>query len=195
MLIGVTGQIGAGKTTAAKILASFGAAIIDADAIGRQVVDNSRQLRARLAKQFGLQILTTNGAIRRRELARAAFANESTRQQLNELVHPYLLRELRRQMREQTRRYKVVVIDCALLLDWNLDKEMDVVIVIHAGEELRFKRLAGRGIGRQDARARQKAQLPFSEYRKRADRFILNNGTRRQLREKLKRVWAELRLS
>ncbi len=191
MLIGVTGQIGSGKTTAAKILASFGAVVIDADEIGHQVVDESAQLRRKLAKQFGQDILTASGKLSRKKLADLAFADEVAKGRLNRIVHPALLRKLRRQMKELTKRHAVVVVDAALLLDWNLDREMDLVLVIHASKEMRLKRSVKRGFSREDVLARQKAQVSFSEYRRRADRVILNNGTVEQFGSRLQRVWAE----
>ena len=189
MYIGVTGQIGSGKTTAAKILASFGAVVIDADTIGREVVDRSVPLRKKLARQFGGEILTPSGKLSRKRLARLAFADETAKQRLNRLVHPFLLKELRRQMKELAKRHNVVVIDAALLLDWELDRPMDVVLVVHASEETRLKRLAARGISKEDALARQKAQVPFSEYRKRADYVVLNNSTVEKLQAKLQRLY------
>jgi len=189
MYIGITGQIGSGKTTVAKIFASFGAAVIDADHIGRQVVDRSAQLRKRLASQFGGEILTASGRLSRKKLARLAFADEAAKQRLNRLVHPFLLKELRRQMKELAKRHDVVVIDAALLLDWELDRPMDVVLVIHASQETRLKRLAARGISKEDALARQRAQVPFSEYRKRADYVVLNNSTVEKLQAKLQHLY------
>ena len=192
MFIGVTGQIGAGKTTAAKILASFGAAVIDADCIGREVVESSAPLRKKLAGAFGSDILTSAGSLKRRALARLAFANADNKRRLNELVHPYLLRELRRQMRQLRRQHQVVVIDAALLFDWNLESELDFVVVVHASLETRLKRLQARGISRQDARCRQRVQLPFREYQRRADYVILNNSTVEHLRLKLQRLYAKI---
>ena len=189
MYIGVTGQIGSGKTTAAKILTSFGAVVIDADHIGHQVVDRSVPLRKKLARQFGGEILTPSGKLSRKRLARLAFADEAAKQRLNRLVHPFLLKELRRQMKELAKRHNVVVIDAALLLDWELDRPMDLVLVIHASQETRLKRLAARGISKEDALARQKAQVPFSEYRKRADYVVLNNSTVEKLQAKLQRLY------
>jgi len=189
MYIGVTGQIGSGKTTAAKILASFGAVVIDADTIGREVVDRSVPLRKKLARQFGGEILTPSGKLSRKRLARLAFADETAKQRLNRLVHPFLLKELRRQMKELAKRHNVVVIDAALLLDWELDRPMDVVLVVHASEETRLKRLAARGFSKEDVLARQRAQVPFSEYRSRADYVVLNNSTVEKLQVKLQRLY------
>lgn len=190
IFIGVTGQIGAGKSTAARILTSFGAVVIDADRIGRSVVDKNPELLKKLALKFGWEIITPKGRLRRKKLAALAFASRKAKRQLDTLVHPYLLRELRDQMKTNAHRYDVVVVDAALLPDWNLDREVDLVLVIHASEKVRFQRLVSRGITTTDAKARQRTQSPFREYRMRSDRLILNSGTIKSLKEKLAAFYA-----
>ena len=177
MLIGITGQIGAGKSTAAKVLARMGAAIIGADQIGRTVVENNPKLLSQLALAFGGEILTSRGKLNRKRTAQIAFSNKSNIQKLDRLVHPFLLRELKKQIKNLSKKYNVIVIDAALLLDWRLDKLIDQVLVIHSGEKQRFNRLKNRGISPADARARQRMQLPYSAYKTRADKVILNNTT------------------
>ena len=191
MYIGITGQIGSGKTTAAKVFASFGAAVIDADRIGREVVDRSAPLRKKLARQFGGEILTPSGKLSRKRLARLAFADEAAKLHLNRLVHPFLLKELRRQMKELAKRHDVVIIDAALLLDWGLDRQMDLVLVVHTSEKKRLRRMIARGFSKEDVLERQRAQVPFSEYRKLADLVILNNNTLLRLKVRLRFIWDE----
>lgn len=188
MVIGLTGQIGSGKSTAAEILQSFGAHIVDADWIGREVVDQSEPLRRRLAGAFGVDIFDSRGRLLRKKLAGRAFQSPESRDRLNELVHPFLLKELRKQVRE-SKKSGPVVIDAALLLYWGMDREVDLTLVIHAGWEVRLGRLKGRGISMIDARARQRAQLPFREFQRRADRLILNNTSRADLKRKLREFW------
>ncbi len=192
MVIGLTGQIGAGKSAAARILADFGALVVDADQIGKQVVDQSLALRRRLAKTFGSDIITPNGNLRRKRLASRAFVDDESKCKLNDLVHPHLLKELRNQAKQAAKTHDVVVIDAALLLYWGLDSEVDTVLVIHTSRERRYARMAERGISRTDAAAREKAQLPFAEFRRKADIFLLNNQDIEKLRIKLARVWKRL---
>lgn len=191
MYIGVTGQIGSGKTTAAETLAYFGAVVIDADRIGHEVVDKSIPLRKRLANQFGSEILTPSGKISRKKLARLAFANEAAKRRLNRLVHPFLLKELRRQMKELAKRHDVVVIDAALLLDWELDRQMDLVLVVHTSDKKRLKRMIARGFSKEDVLERQRVQLPFAEFQNRADIVLLNNNTVLRLKVRLRFIWDE----
>lgn len=192
MIIGITGQIGSGKSTVARIFKRLGAAVIDADKIGRDVVETNPELLSRLTSEFGPGILGKTGKLRRGQLALLAFATEDAKARLNRIVHPHLLKELRRQARELSRRNELIVIDAALLLDWNLDTMLDAVVVIHAPEKTRLQRLEGRGISREDVRARQKRQLPFSEYRRRADFVVLNNQSVDKLESKLRKLARKL---
>ena len=189
MLIGITGQIGAGKTTAANILKAMGAVVIDADKIGRKVVETNPKLIQKLAGEFGPQILTPTGNLRRNKTAEIAFSNERNRKLLNSLVHPFLLKELRKQIKINLRKKKVAVIDAALLLDWKLDNVVDVILVIGCSKEKRLTRLIKRGLSKSDALARMKSQLPFRDYQKHADRVILNSSTEAALKRKVQK-WA-----
>ncbi|MCM2271443.1 MAG: dephospho-CoA kinase [candidate division Zixibacteria bacterium] len=195
MLIGLTGQIGAGKSTAAKILAQFGAAIVDADMIGRQVVEHSPTLLRKLVKRFGKGILSPTGRLNRKALAKIAFASPRSTRALNALVHPYLLRELYRQVKLHSKRRKAVIIDAALLLNWRLDREVDPTIVITAPLAIRIKRMSARGLSRAEVIARQKSQPTVAELRSRADFVISNSGTSAELRQKLTKLWRILQKS
>jgi len=190
MLIGITGQIGAGKTTAANILKAMGAVVIDADRIGRKVVESSPRLIQKLARAFGPQILTPAGNLRRKKTAEIAFSSEKNRKLLNSLVHPYLLRELKKQIKRNLDKNKVIVIDAALLLDWKLDNVVDLTLVIGCSKEKRMTRLLKKGFSKSDALARMKSQLPFRDYQKRADRVITNSSTITALKRKVQE-WAD----
>ncbi|UCC44336.1 MAG: dephospho-CoA kinase [Candidatus Zixiibacteriota bacterium] len=192
MLIGITGQIGAGKTTAARILADLGAKIVDADRIGHEVVRRNPRLLKRLAARFGSSIVDEQGRLKRKKLAELAFASSESKAALDRLVHPFLLKELRVQVKSAGKRHHVVIIDAALLLDWNFDREVDYVLVVHASRETRLARLAGRSVSRRDASARERTQLPYREYQRRADRVILNNRTPADLRRKLRTLYHDL---
>ena len=192
MIVGLTGQIGAGKTSAARILARFGARIVDADKIGHEVLDQSPPLSRKLARAFGPEILDKRGRVNRKRLASLAFADETGKRNLNELVHPYLLRELRNRVRRLSKSHGILVIDAALLLYWDMDREVDFVLVVHASRQQRLERMKARGISRSDAAARERAQLPFAEFRSRADCLLLNNGTVEKLEGKLRELWSRI---
>ncbi len=190
MLVGLTGQIGAGKSTAAAILKSFGAVIVDADLIGRRVVEESTELRSKLAEVFGAEIIAEDGTLDRAQVALRAFADEDSRLKLNDIVHPILLRELRQQVEDLRQSHEVVVIDAALLLEWELDRECDEVVVITAPEDARMERLAPRGIIRSDALARQNRQLSEDEFAARATHVVCNDRGETELKAALERIWS-----
>ncbi len=186
MIIGITGLIGAGKSTAAEFFREMGAVVIDADLIGRRVVDNSLTLRKKLVSVFGSDVLTARGNLRRTVVAKRAFANLESRELLDSIVHPVLLKELRRQVKAAQKNNRMVVIDAALLLKWNLDREVDTVLLVHASLKTRISRLEKRGLSRTDAVARTNSQRPYTYYRKRADIVVFNNGFRDDLFRKLR---------
>ena len=188
MLIGITGQIGAGKTEAAKIFAECGAYVISADKIGRDVVEKKPEVLARLIKAFGNDILTPKGNLRRKYLARLAFADENKKKKLNKIVHPALLKELRRQSKEALKDHGIVVIDAALLLDWGWDKKVDLTIVIHASDKSKIARLVKKGYTANEAKMRLRSQLKLKEFRARADIIIHNNKSLNYLELRIKKI-------
>jgi len=191
MHIGITGQIGAGKTTAAKILKAMGAVVIDADKIGHKVVETNHRLIQKLAKAFGPQIFTPKGNLRRKKTAEIAFSSAKNRKLLNSLVHPYLLKELKKQIKRNLAKKNVIVIDAALLLDWKLNNIIDQTLVIGCTKEKRMSRLLKKGLTKSDVLARMKSQLPFIVYQTHADRVIMNNSGKEELKRKVQE-WGRL---
>jgi dephospho-CoA kinase len=186
MIIGITGQIGSGKTTATGVFKKLGAVVIDADRIGREVVESNPELIRKIVRAFGSDTVTPKGKLRRARVAEIAFQSERNKQRLDRLVHPFLLTDLKKQIKLHLKKHKVVVIDAALLLDWNFDRIVDIVLVIHAPLKSRLRRLIKRGISLKDSMARQKMQLPFNEYKRRADKIIYNNASRKEFEKKVK---------
>lgn len=182
ILIGVTGQIGAGKSTVAKILHSLGCHVISGDELGRQVLDGNSTVRKQLAKVFGDDILLPNGKINRTELGHRAFATEVSRRKLNAIVHPPLLKELNKQIKQCRKNEQVVVIDATLLIEWGYHKKMDQIIVVTAPKELRHRWLTARGVARKDIRARERLQLSQKEFKSYATKVLRNSGSIRHLR-------------
>lgn len=168
----------------------MGAAVIDADQIGRVVVENNARLLARLARTFGKNILTSQKKLRRKRVAEIAFSNKSNKRKLDQLVHPFLLQRIKSRIKDLSKRHPVIVIDAALLFEWNLDRITSKVLVIQSGSRERLRRLKIRGIKTDDALARQRMQLSSVEYRQRADKVISNNTTPAKFEAKVKN-WAE----
>ncbi len=185
MYIGLTGLIGAGKTSAATILKTLGAVVIDADRVARDVLDIYPALRNDLVKTFGSSIVTTSGRLRRKKLAQLAFTDEASSRKLDRLIHPYIAREIRTRMKKLNRRHRLIVIDAALLIGSSIENEMDRIIVIHASKQIRLQRLLRRGMSREDALNRMARQLPLSVLKRRADAVIINQDSIGSLKKKL----------
>jgi len=157
------------------------------------VVENNPAVLNKLAKTFGPDILTPSGRLRRRKLGEIAFASDHTKQQLNRIVHPPLLKELARRVKAARKTHDLVVIDAALLIDWGWDRKVDLTILIHAGREIQIKRLRARGYSIAEARQRLKSQLAYRSLRAHADLAILNNTTPAQLEKKIRRLLKRFR--
>jgi len=188
MIIGITGQIGSGKTQVARIFARHGACVISADEIGKEVVDNNSRVLNRLVTAFGADILTPGGKLRRRVLGRIAFASDEGRRKLNAIVHPPLLRKLRGRMVQASREYDMVVVDAALLIDWGLEREIDLTILVHAPDRIKKARLIEAGLSDQEIGSRLRVQLPFSVLKSRSDIVIYNNKSLSHLEAKVGKI-------
>ena len=195
LVIGVTGGIGAGKSTVSGMMAALGARVLDADAIAREVLRNDAGLLQELVRAFGEDILAPDGSLRRRELGCRAFRDRRSRERLNGLLHPPILARTR-ELLEQIRRSGydgIVVLDAALLVECQALYMIDRLVVVTAPEKLRSHRLQNdRGISDEEFRARAAAQLPPAEKIKQADVVIVNDGTREDLRRQVQKAWTRL---
>lgn len=172
-LIGLTGGIGSGKTTVARMLGDRGFHVIDADAIARDIVAPGSPALQELSEIFGSGILLPDGSLNRGELAARAFIDKEHTELLNSITHPRIHEETQKRIAAAP---GDVVYDMPLLVDSDLHHDMDLVIVVDVDPETRVKRLAGRGIGEEDARRRIAAQIPDEVRRAAADIIIDNNG-------------------
>lgn len=192
MLIGITGQTGSGKSEVARIFQKYGAMVISADAIGREVVEKNPAILSRLARAFGRQILTPSGKLRRRKLGEMAFSSLENKLKLNKIVHPALLKELKSRSLVAQKKYKIVVIDAALLIDWGWQKNIDITILVNAGNRIKIKRLMAKGLSKKEAGRRLKAQLSFSQLKRHSDLLIYNNKSLETLELKVRKIMKKI---
>jgi dephospho-CoA kinase len=192
-VIGVTGSLGAGKSTVARVFARHGATLVDADAIGHEMLLRGGPCFDALVERFGRDIVGPDGEIVRRALGMQAFADTDARRSLNAIVHPPLVARLVTDAQEADRPGHAVVVDAALLLEWGSPVPLARVVVVSAPEEVRVRRFAERGgLSIEEARRRLVAQMPESEKILRADIVIANDGTVADLEERAERVWRQL---
>ena len=191
-VIGITGNIASGKSSAARMFEELGARIIDADEIARVVVEPGEPAWKEIVGEFGKGILEPGGAIDRKRLADLVFSDENRRKRLNEITHPRIMERIRGLVREyEKENTPVVMIEAALIADKDgLGGLMDALIVVTADEETEIGRLMERkGYSREEAVSRLRAQTPAEEKIKHGDYVIENSGTIEDTRARVKAVW------
>jgi len=190
-MVGLTGGIGAGKSTVAAQLARRGAIVVDADAIAREVVEPGSPVLVQLVDRFGPEILHPDGSLDRPALAAVAFVDDETRKELEGITHPAIGAEFLRRVAEAPAG-SVVVHDVPLLVESKRGFEYAAVIVVEAPLEVRLDRLEARGVPRDDARRRIDLQATDEDRRKVATWVVDNGRDLSHLEEQVERIWAEL---
>ena len=187
MYIGLTGGIGSGKSTAAKIFAEFGAVVIDADEQARLALGPGSPLLPEIEAAFGPG-LVHGGELDRQALANKVFSDESLRKKLESLVHPEVARRVKH-IRETISSDDVVIYDVPLLVEKQMESQFDAVIVVRSPLDTRIERLEGRGIAREDALARIEHQATDALRSAVATYEIVNDGDLAHLRTQCETVW------
>lgn len=186
-IIGLTGGIGSGKSTVARIFESLGATVVDADAIVHELQAPHAPLLDTLAAAFGESIIRADGSLDREALAGIAFGDESRRQELNAIVHPAVGAEFQRRVAAAVAAgVPVVVLDIPLLFEGRESgkgtaalMDFDAIVVAWVPESVQVSRTMARdGCSEESARQRIAAQLPIEEKRALADHVIDNSGDR-----------------
>jgi len=188
--VGLTGGIGAGKSTVATRLAEHGAVVVDSDQLAREVVGPGTAGLAAVVEAFGAGILTPDGSLDRPGLAKLVFNDDDARARLNAIVHP-LVRARAVELVAAARPEAVLVHDIPLLVENGLAPGFHLVIVVDAPAELRIRRLAERGMAEDDARARIGAQASEQQRRAAADVWLDNSGWPDEVNAATDALWAE----
>src|SRR6476659_778368 len=186
--IGLTGGIGAGKSTVSATFAECGGIIVDGDVIAREVVEPGTEGLTQLVDAFGGDILLPDGALNRPALAAKAFVDDEHRATLNGIVHP-LVGKRRQEIIDAVHDEAVVVEDISLLVETGMAPAFPLVVVVHADEETRVERLIKRGMDEADARARIAAQASEEQRLAIADVLLDNSGSQGALVERARDVW------
>lgn len=178
MVIGITGCPGSGKTVLANVIAGQGWILVDADDIGREVVENEPKILEKLAEAFGQDIIDSEGRLNRHLVARRAFAKLEKTRILNDIVHPVLIDRVKSKINELKYEKKNVAVNCALIFEWGIESLFDIVICVQAQEHIRKERLIQRdGRSSEEIDGMFSAQLPEREKVSKADIVITNNSS------------------
>ena len=187
--VGLTGGIGSGKSTVARLLVEHGAVLIDADVIAREVVGPGTAGMQAVLTEFGDHLRAPDGSLDRAALAQVVFGDETRRQALNAIVHP-LVAARRRERVGAAAPDAVVVEDIPLLVENDLGAEFHLVVVVHASADERVKRLvAERGMSVDDAWARVRSQADDDARRAAADVWLDNSGKTGELLTAVDALW------
>ena len=191
--VGLTGGIGAGKSEVSRRLASYGAVIIDADAIARDVVGPGTPGLAEVVAAFGMEVVRDDGALDRERLGEIVFAESAKLAQLNAIVHP-LVGSRMTELETSAEPDAIVVHDVPLIAENGLAPVYDVVVVVDTSPAMQLERLVKlRGMSKEQAEARMAAQASREQRLAIADFVVDNSGSLAELDRQVGDLWAELR--
>ena len=194
LVIGLTGGIASGKSAVAKILQEMNIIVIDADQVARQIVEPGQPAWQEIVTVFGPTVLLEDGRIDRKELGRIIFADAQARKQLNDITHPRIRTEIRKQMEVAREKHDLVFLEIPLLIEGGIAYPVDEVWVVYAKEEEQLQRLKLRNnLTEQEAMERIHSQMPLAEKAALADRVIDNNGSFAELEMQVRNMVASIR--
>ena len=196
LLVGLTGGLGSGKTTVARMMEKLGAHIIDADALAREVVKNHRPALKQVVKVFGSSILTVHQTLNRQALAKIVFQAPGKLKKLTNILYPHIAREQARRTRQIQLKDPdaVIIYDAAMLIEARAHKRMDTVIVVKADRSTQLARVCQRGgLTKSEAIRRLRHQMPLREKLHYADFVIDGTLSLKRLRVVVGELYETLR--
>jgi len=178
MVIGLTGQTGAGKSTVSRIFSDNGFAVINADNIARKVVEKGSKCLEEIADFFGKGVVTEDKTLDRKALAGIVFSDKTKLETLNTIIYPYITGEILRRIRECSENgEKLILLDAPTLFESRADDFCEIIISVLADPEVRKKRIIVRdGLTPDQAQKRMNSQLDEDFFESHSDYIIHNNG-------------------
>ena len=190
MIVGLTGGIGAGKSTVAELFANLGATVVDADDLARQSLEEGSPLIGHVAARFGAEVVR-NGVVNRQALADIVFHDDQALRDLEAMIHPEVARRLQ-EIYSKLSSDEVLVYAIPLLTELGMRDRFDAVIVVQCDLDTRIQRLRERGLSDADIHARIEAQATDEERAELADFIIDNSGDLLSLEQQVADVWDSL---
>jgi dephospho-CoA kinase len=191
-VVGLTGPIGAGKSTVAAVLRELGAKVLDADAIVRDEQSRGTVGYSAIVQTFGTKVLGEDQEIDRSKLAAEVFGDPAKLAKLERILHPRVIARIL-EARKMLREGEVLVVEAIKLLESGLRNVCDEIWVVVAPRELMLERLAARGMPRAEAELRLGSQASEKEFRSAADVLIENGAGRDRIKDRVRSEWARLR--
>ncbi|HXU70842.1 MAG TPA: dephospho-CoA kinase [Polyangia bacterium] len=193
-VVGLTGGIATGKSTAARVLSELGARVIDADAIAREIVAPGQPALAEIVQTFGREMLLPDGTLDRKRMGAVVFADADKRRALNAITHPRIAMETQARLaRLRDEGTPVAVYEAALLVENGVHRGLEGLIVTTCDEATQLRRLIERdGFGEAEARARIAAQASPAEKLAAATWVVDTSGPLADTKERISRIWGEI---
>lgn len=195
LIIGITGSLGTGKTTVAKMFEKLGAVVLDADEIAHRLIEPNTPAWKRIKGYFGDGILRKDGKISRKALAKEVFSERWRLNKLCGIIHPLVYKEIEKKVRQIKRlnAAAIVAIDVPLLLESGGRLKVDKLVVVTAMQDVQIKRAVRKfGLTHKEVIQRIEAQMPLGEKEKAADFVIDNKGSLSATEKQAVEIWKKI---
>ena len=191
MKVGLTGGIGAGKSTVADLFSKKGAVIIRADELARQVIEHDSPGFQKVVALFGPEIVDQDQSINRTKLAQIVFSDDQALKDLENIIHP-LVRDKTNEIMDKQTPETIIVNEVPLLLEKQMQSIYDFLVIVISSEKNRLSRLADNGINQEQAKSRMSKQVDDEARKAAADFLIVNDGSIEQLEADVQKIWQTL---
>ncbi|MCX5777095.1 MAG: dephospho-CoA kinase [Candidatus Firestonebacteria bacterium] len=188
IVIGVTGGVATGKSTVVQLLRKDFKYLTSADEKAHQIVKPGKPAYKKIVKAFGREILAKDGTLDRKLLAKCIFASPAKRKRLQNITHPEIISEMKRDIARFKKRSTIVLFEAPLLFEAKMEKLADIIIVVASSVKNQLKRFAKKGHTKADTLRRIKSQIPLKTKIKKADMVIYNDGSLKELKNSVKNL-------
>lgn len=194
MIIGITGNIGSGKSTFSKFAEEAGFPVLKADDISKSILQTDEKVRTSVIKTFGDKAF--NGEKPNKEfLAKEVFSDNDKLQKLESILHPKVVKYLNQKIKQLKKSNPTIFVEAALIYEADLEEMFDFIVLITLEQKLRLERKLQTGMKKEDFALRDSNQIPEEEKKKRADFIFSNNSAIEELHSKFKLLLLTLGLN
>ena len=177
LVIGITGGIASGKTSASNYLKSKGCYVFNADYISKEILKNNTTIQKKLLNKFGNEIIS-NKKINSYKLAQVAFNNKKNQKILNNIFWPEINKKLFQDIKDKKKMFSIYIVDAALIIESKLYTKLDLTLLIISSKKNRMARIIKKNqFNLEQAKKIMNLQLPDNQKKQKADTLILNNGS------------------
>ena len=192
MILGLTGGIGTGKSTVAKMLREKNIPVVDTDSISKEIIEYP-EIIEKIKAEISSKIFNNENKLDRKKLSERVFENKDKLKKLNEIMHPVILKKMWEEVEKLKKDYKIIVVDIPLLFEINMENEVDKVLLIYSSKEIQIERIMNRdGRTREEAIKIINSQMPLYKKREKSDYIIQNNDSLEKLKKNLDKVVQKL---